>query len=113
MGQKNISKNDILSYKIHFKGTGNIQNIQLPKWPEDENFKVYDILESQKFSVQESYKTYEVLLLAKKSGVLPTPTLQWTTFDPDLESYVNHELSSEIINVKKATDQKQPSGEVF
>ena len=113
VNQTAISKNDILSYKIHFKGIGNIQNIQLPNWPENENFKVYDTLESQKFSVRNSYKTYEVLLLAKKSGVLKTPVINWTTFDPELESYVSHELPSKTIEVKIAEDQKQNTEQFF
>ena len=103
-----ILKNDILSYKIRFEGNGNIRTIQLPPWPESSDFKVYDILESGEFSPEKSYKEYEILLSAKKSGRLKTPKLNWTTFDPDLKSYVNHELESIEI---KVTAEKTIQGE--
>lgn len=101
--RKEILKDDILSYKIRFEGAGNIRMIQLPSWPEDSNFKVYDILESGEFSPEKSYKEYEVLLSSKKSGSLKTPLLNWTTFDPELKSYVNHELKPIEIEVKGDT----------
>ena len=62
VNQKQILKDDILSYKIRFEGNGNIRMIKLPPWPEDSDFKVYDILESGEFSPKKSYKEYEVLL---------------------------------------------------
>lgn len=99
--RKQILRNDILSYKIRFEGNGNIRTIQLPPWPEDSDFKVYDVLESEEFSPEKSYKEYEVLLSAKKSGLLKTPRLNWTTFDPDLKSYVNHELEPIEIRVQE------------
>ena len=98
--RKQILKNDILSYKIRFEGNGNIRTIKLPPWPQDSDFKVYDILESGEFSPEKSYKEFEVLLSAKKSGLLKTPHLYWTTFDPDLKSYVNHELEPIEIEVQ-------------
>ncbi|MDE0151415.1 MAG: BatD family protein [Bdellovibrionales bacterium] len=99
--RKQILKDDILSYKILFEGDGNIRMIQLPSWPEDSDFKVYDVLESGEFSSEKSYKEYEVLLSAKNSGLLKTPRLNWTTFDPDLKSYVNHELEPVEIRVQE------------
>ena len=101
--RKQILKNDILSYKIRFEGNGNIRTIKLPPWPEDSDFKVYDILESGEFSLEKSYKEYEILLSAKKSGRLETPKLNWTTFDPDLKSYVSHEL--EPIKIEAAVEK--------
>jgi len=98
--RKQISRDDILSYKIRFEGNGNIRMIQLPPWPEDSDFKVYNVLESGEFSPEKSYKEYEILLSAKKSGLLKTPLLNWTTFDPDLKSYVNHELEPMEVRVQ-------------
>ncbi len=106
--RQQILKNDILSYKIRFEGNGNIRAIKLPPWPENSDFKVYDILESGEFSPEKSYKEYELLLSAKKPGRLKTPRLNWTTFDPDLKSYVNHEL--EPIEIK-ADEDKHAEGE--
>ena len=107
LDKKDILKSDILSYKIHFTGTGGVHNIQLPKWPEDSDFEVYNILESQKFSIEKSSKVFEVLLLAKKSGSLVIPSFVWTTFDPQLQSYVSHELVGYNVNVRPLVDSKK------
>ena len=107
LDRKNILKSDILSYKIHFTGKGGVHNIQLPDWPKDSDFEVYNVLESQKFSVQESSKTFEILLLAKKSGQLTIPSFVWTTFDPQLQSYVSHDLMEYTVTVRPTLDSKQ------
>ena len=107
LDRKDILKSDILSYKIHFTGTGGVHNIQLPKWPEDSDFEVYNILESQKFSIEKSSKVFEILLLAEKSGSLVIPSFVWTTFDPQLQSYVSHELPEHTVNVRPLLDSKK------
>ncbi len=111
--RKQILKNDILSYKIRFEGNGNIRTIKLPPWPQDPNFKVYDILESGEFSPEKSYKEFEVLLSAKRAGSLKTPRLNWTTFDPDLKSYVNHELEPIEIEVQTEDSVKGEEQKFF
>lgn len=113
VNRKEILKNEILSYKIRFFGQGNVQMIQLPKWPEDSHFKVYDVLESQEFSVQNAWKEYEILLSPKKIGLLKTPLLLWTTFDPSLKGYVNHELPPVSVNVKVPEEEKEESLKFF
>lgn len=113
VNQKQILKDDILSYKIRFEGDGNIRMIKLPPWPENSDFKVYDVLESGEFSPEKNYKEYEILLSAKKSGELKTPLLNWTTFDPDLKSYVNHELESIKIKVQEKDAFKEEEQKFF
>ena len=113
VNQKQILKDDILSYKIRFEGDGNIRMIKLPPWPEDSDFKVYDVLESGEFFPEKSYKEYEILLSAKKSGELKTPLLNWTTFDPDLKSYVNHELEPVKVKVQEKGAFKEEEQKFF
>ena len=108
LDQKDILKSDMLSYKIYFKGTGGVHNIELPSWPKDSDFEVYEVLESQKFSIKESVKTFEILLLAKKSGRLKTPAFVWTTFDPQLKSYVSHELAQHTVIVNNVVSKAHP-----
>ena len=110
--RKKILKNDILSYKLKFEGKGAVQTIKLPPWPEDSDFKVYDILESQNFSLEKSWKEYEILLSAKKTGLLKTPKLSLTTFDPDLKSYISQDLPSIKIEVQNGSPSKV-SGQKF
>ena len=104
-----ILKDEILSYKIRFKGRGNVQMIQLPQWPEKSSFAVYDVLESQEFSIDKAWKEYEILLSPKKTGSLKTPELIWTVFDPSLKSYVSHHLPSHFVEVQTLKGQKQTS----
>ena len=98
---RSILKSDILSYKIYFTGQGNVKSIEKPSWPQESDFEVYNILESQKFSLEKSFKTFEILLLPKKTGFLKTPALNLTTFDPHLESYVSHKIPSYSVQVRE------------
>ena len=50
---------------------------------------------------------------AKKSGWLKTPLLNWTTFDPDLKSYVNHELEPIKIKVQEKSTVKEEEQKFF
>ena len=95
-----LSEGDLLSYKVRFEGQGNIRMIELPPWPKESDFTVYDVLESENFSVEKASREYEILLSAKKTGSLKIPKMIWTTFDPALKSYVSHELPEHLVQVK-------------
>ena len=104
--KKEIQENDLLSYKVRFEGEGLVQNIKLPAWPKSSDFKVYDILESQNFSAKKSWKEFEILLSAKRAGLLRTPEFYWTTFDPELKSYVVQNIESQEVRVRGGTSLK-------
>ena len=96
---KNILKvGDPLVYKIHFKGKGRAEIIQLPKLDFGKEWKIYDITESHKFSILESVKTFEVILIPQSATELTLPSFAVTTFDPDLGVYKTHLFTS--FNVK-------------
>lgn len=99
---KKIKATDILSYRIRIEGRGNVQEIKLPPWPKDTGFKVYNIVESHQFSPNNSYKEFEILLSSQKTGSLSTPKFSWTTFNPELKSYVWHDIPSINIEVDQA-----------
>ncbi len=111
--KKEIQKNDLLSYKILFEGEGLVQNIKLPAWPTSSDFKVYDILESQNFSAKKSWKEFEVLLSAKRTGVLQIPEFYWTTFDPELKSYVTQYIESQKVKVRQGLSAKKTEKESY
>ena len=90
---------DPLVYTITFKGKGRAEIIQLPKWDFGKEWKVYDITESHKFSVSKSVKTFEVILIPQSAGDLILPSFAVNTFDPDLEVYKTHILTSFNIKV--------------
>lgn len=110
---RDILKSDLLSYKIHFTGRGGVQSIKQPAWPPDSDFEVYNVLESQNFSFEKSFKTFEFLLLPKKTGNLKTPVLNLAVFDPHLKSYVSHEIPSYSVQVRGKNTPALESSEKF
>ncbi|MYE07314.1 MAG: protein BatD, partial [Oligoflexia bacterium] len=94
-----VSVDEPVLYKINFKGTGQTRVIRLPRLNFGETWEVYDTTESQKFSVSESVKNFEVILIPKSSGELVIPTFEVSTFDPHLGIYKTHILPSFTIKV--------------
>ena len=113
LNAQEAGQDDILSYKIRFEGQGGIHTIELPKWPQESDFKVYDILESKHFSVEKSWKEYEILLSPKKTGRLQTPAFVWTTFDPSVKSYIRHEIESWNLKVSPHIKKDQEEKKFF
>ncbi len=89
---------DILSvdepaiYSVIFKGKGDPRIIRLPKLDFGKVFELYDVTNSENFSVSKSKKTFEFVLLPKMSGDFTIPSFELTTFDPELGIYKVHVL---------------------
>ena len=115
VNSQTVKSSDLVSYQIKFEGQGGVNGIKLPDWPINSDFKVYNVLESQNFSPQKSTKIFEILLIPQKSGNLKTPHFKWTTFNPNLESYVEHEIPSLSIKVESSSNEEisQKIGESF
>ena len=94
-----VSVREPIIYKVSFKGKGHPRLIRLPDLNFGDSFRLYDITESQKFSVSESVKTFEVILIPKSSGELLIPSFEITTFDSELGIYKTHILSSFTLKV--------------
>lgn len=105
-----LQQGDALTYTIRFEGQGNVHNIQIPPWPKNSDFKVYSINETEQFNLEKnSYKEYKILLLSQKVGAVKTPALKWTTFNPELKSYVQHIIRSIPIYVQKSPSKNNKS----
>ena len=89
-----VAVGDPVVYKVLFKGKGHPHWISLPKLDFGSDWTVYDTTESQKFSLSESHKTYEVILIPNRSGDLLTPSFELSTFDSNLGIYKTHILPS-------------------
>jgi len=87
-------------YKIQFKGVGHPRIIRLPDLNFGDQFEVYDQKESQKFSVKQSEKTFEITLIPKTNGELKIPSFEVSTFDPNLGVYKTHVLPAFNLQVK-------------
>ena len=94
VNKKIVSVQEPIVYRVLFKGKGHPRLVRLPDLNFGDEFELYDITESQKFSVSESMKTFEVILIPKSSGELLIPSFELTTFDPQLGIYKTHILSS-------------------
>lgn len=94
-----ISVQEPLIYKISFKGEGHPRLIRLPNLNFGDSFEKYDTTESQKFTVSDSFKDFEIILIPKTNGILTTPSFELSTFDAELGIYKTHILPSFKVNV--------------
>ena len=92
VGKKAVAVNEPIVYKLRFKGKGHPRTIRLPDLKFGDSWKVYDTTESQKFSVSESVKNFEVILIPKSSGEHIIPSFELSSFDPEIGVYKTHIL---------------------
>ena len=116
VSKKVISVQEPTIYKVVFKGKGHPRLIRLPDLPFGDAFEVYDITESQAFSVSKSVKTFEIILIPKSSGDLVIPSFELTTFDPQLGIYKTHilpEVKVKVVGVAVPGRSKDKSALYF
>ena len=99
VNKKVVSVGEPVVYKVHFKGIGQTRVIRLPPLKFGDTWEVYDTTESQQFSISESIKNFEVILIPKSSRELVIPNFEISTFDPNLGIYKTHILPSFKIKV--------------
>ena len=99
INKKVVSVQEPVVYKVSFKGKGQTRVIRLPNLQFGNVWEVYDTTESQKFSVSESVKDFEVILIPQSSGELIIPSFEVSTFDPQLGIYKTHILPAFKIRV--------------
>ena len=102
VGEKNVVVNDSLVYKVTFKGRGHPRFIRLPSLNFGSNLELYDQAESQKFSIKNSVKEYEMIIIPRQVGKIVVPSFELSTFDPDLSIYKTHILPSFTLQVRAA-----------
>ena len=108
-----VSSQDPIIYTITFIGRGHPRLIQLPALKFPNSLEVYDITESQKFSVEESKKTFELILIPKEPGKIVIPQFELSTFNPDLGVYTVHVLPTIELNVLGVPAQNKEDGEQY
>jgi hypothetical protein len=95
---KTIVAHQPFSLKVRFEGRGNAKLIELPKLELGDKLEVYDISsESNFFKNGQSFKEFNVLLIARQAGDLEIPALKASFFDPKQARYVT--LSSQPIRL--------------
>ncbi len=110
-----VSAGDPVVYKVLFKGQGHPRVIRLPQLHFGPGFDVYDITESQQFSLSESQKIFEVILFPRSTGDLSLPSFELSTFDPALGIYKTHVLPALKLKVTgiPLPDSRKEKGEKY
>lgn len=108
--EKETPLNQPVTFRLRIFGEGHPQLTKLPKINFPPSFQVYPAVEHSEFSVQESYKEFEILLIPKAPGNILIPEFQFTTFDPHQETYITHRIPS--LSLKVLPRESQEKGEI-
>ena len=108
-----VSSQDPLIYTITFTGQGHPRLIRLPTLKFPDSLEVYDVTESQIFSINKSEKTFELILIPKQKGKMIIPGFELSTFNPELGVYTVHVLPVFELNVLDVPAQNKNNDEKY
>ncbi len=98
-----IRVNESVHLTVKVQGSGNIDTLPDPSWPE---FQGWRVIESPGVANSEiidgrlvGSRTYESVLVPEVTGELTVPGISYTYFDPDLEQYVQAATSPIVISI--------------
>ncbi len=89
--------------RLRFEGQGNAKLIELPPidWPE--GLEIYDTKsESKFFKNGQSYKEFEIYLIAKNKGSIQIPKISFAYFDPNSKNYVTKTTETLTLDISEA-----------
>ncbi len=89
--------------KLRFEGQGNAKLIELPpiEWPE--GLEIYDTKsESKFFKNGQSYKEFEIYLIAKNKGPIQIPKISFSYFDPTTKEYITKTTETLNLDISEA-----------
>lgn len=97
------------TYILRVQGKGQLKFMELPDLGlSEDDFVIYDISEESQFKPPEkSIRTYKILVVPKKTGVLTLPRVRFSFFDPQKSSFYSMESKSIEINVGAADEVSQ------
>ena len=95
--------NDTVLLTVEVQGSGNIDALPDPPWPE---FQGWRVIESPAVASSDvidgrlvGSRTYERVLVPELAGELTVPGISYTYFDPDLEQYAQTATSQIVISI--------------
>ena len=98
-----IRMNESVQLTVKIEGSGNIDALPDPSWPE---FQGWRVIESPAVASSEiidgrlvGSRTYERVLVPEMTGELTVPGISYTYFDPDLEQYAQTAASQIVISI--------------
>lgn len=100
-----------LSFKV--SGTGNVQTVLEPLWPELESFRSYEAKSTTSTSIEnyriQGEKTLEKLFIPKEAGQYTIPPFRLTYFDPEAGAYRTPETEPLALTVRPGVPEGPPA----
>jgi len=104
--------NEPVTLSFRVSGTGNVQTVPEPLWPELESFRSYEAKSTTSTSIEnyrvQGDKTFEKLFIPKEAGQYTIPPFRLTYFDPEAGVYRTVETEPLILAVKPGAPESAP-----
>lgn len=86
-----VNANDAITYKVTFRGTGNLKLLKAPTINFPLDFEVYDPKESRDLNITENGMagsvSFEYLIIPRYSGDYKIPAIRFSYFDSQSNTY--------------------------
>lgn len=109
-----VDANDAITYKVSFKGTGNLKLLRAPSISFPLDFESYDPKESRDVKTTENGMSgtvaFEYLVIPRYSGEYKIPAVRYSYFDPQTNSYKMIVGKEYNVYVRKGTEKGQHDG---
>lgn len=106
-----VNANDAITYKVTFRGTGNLKLLKAPTINFPLDFEVYDPKESRDLNITENGTTgsvsFEYLIIPRYSGDYKIPAIRFSYFDSQSNTYKTIAGAEYNIHVRKGADKGQ------
>lgn len=106
-----VNANDAITYKVIFRGTGNLKLLKAPTINFPLDFEVYDPKESRDLNITENGTTgsvsFEYLIIPRYSGDYKIPAIRFSYFDSQSNTYKTIAGTEYNIHVRKGADKGQ------
>ena len=109
-----LKANDALTYKVTFKGTGNLKMINAPAIDFPPDFEVYDPKTTTNVSTSTSGMsgsvTFEYLIIPRFAGDYTIPAIEYPVFDSATKSYKRLRGQEYHVSVAKGREDDSATG---
>ena len=106
-----VNANDAITYKVTFRGTGNLKLLKAPTINFPLDFEVYDPKESRDLNITENGMagsvSFEYLIIPRYSGDYKIPAIRFSYFDSQSNTYKTIAGAEYNIHVRKGADKVQ------
>jgi hypothetical protein len=101
-----VMVNDTLTWQIRIAGSGNIENLADPLWPEQAEWRAFDSEAMVETAIEDGQvvgtRTYDRVLVPTVAGELTLPSINYSYFDPQLAQYMT--ISTDPITIAVTPD---------